>query len=124
METMSWYQILILIGVPSIISTLLSALVIWLLSNFRSKKKKATIDDILVKESLQALLRNELVQSSEKFTKAGFVDIPNKQNFENMYSKYHQLGKNGVMDTIHDTVMHLPSEKPGKKKIDRKSKVE
>ena len=124
MDSMNWYQIMILIGVPSIISTLVSGLLIWTLNKFRTNKKKATIDEILVKESLQALLRNELVQSSEKFIKAGFVDIPNKQNFENMYSKYHLLGQNGVMDTIRCNVMQLPTEKPVKKRINRKVDIE
>lgn len=31
-----------------------------------------------------------------------------------MYTKYHSLGKNGVMDGIHEKVMALPEEKPTK----------
>ena len=33
-----------------------------------------------------------------------------------MYVKYHKLGSNGVMDSIHEKMMALPEEKKPKKK--------
>ena len=37
-----------------------------------------------------------------------------KENFENVYTNYHSLGLNGVMDGIRKSFMELPTEAPEK----------
>ena len=117
---MTWYELLMLIGVPSIISTLVTAVIIMLVKKSKKAREDEKKDSIIIKQSIQALLRNELLQSEEKFVKQGWVDTANKQNYDNMYYHYHSLGKNGVMDHIHDQVMLLPTEKPEKALKDKK----
>ena len=112
---MDWYQILMLIGIPSIISTLMTALIISFVQNKRKTRTQEETDNALTKQGLQALLRNELLQSGEKFVKNGYVDVANKQNYDNMYSIYHRLGKNGVMAKLYERVMNLPTSREERK---------
>lgn len=64
---------------------------------------------------VQALLRDRLIQSYNHHTDRGFAPIYAKENFENMWKQYHNLGVNGVMDGLHEAFMALP---------DRPSEVE
>ena len=111
---MNWYDWLMIFGVPSVISTVLTAVIMGLYNKFKNNKNKEEEDSKLIKQSIQALLRNELLQNGVKFIKSGWVDAANKQNYDNMYSNYHLLGKNGVMDELHDEVMNLPMQEPAK----------
>ena len=106
--------VLMIFGVPSVISTVLTAIIMGLYNKFKNNKNKEEEDSKLIKQSIQALLRNELLQNGVRFIKLGWVDPANKQNYDNMYSNYHLLGKNGVMDELHDEVMNLPMQEPTK----------
>ena len=64
-----------------------------------------------VKLGVQALLRDRLIDKYNEYTEKGYAPIYAKQNFENMWEQYHKLGKNGVMDEMHETFNHLPTEK-------------
>lgn len=57
---------------------------------------------------VQALLRDRLLQSYNHYADKGYAPIYAKENFENMWKQYHNLGVNGVMDDIHDKFMVLP----------------
>ncbi len=63
----------------------------------------------LLKSSDQAMLRDRLYYMYDIAMENGFISLEMKQNFENLYKNYHALGKNGVMDQIHDEVMNLPT---------------
>ena len=62
---------------------------------------------------VQALLRDRLIQEYNYYMDKGYAPIYAKENFENMWIQYHNLGVNGVMDEIHETFKHLPTEKKG-----------
>lgn len=62
---------------------------------------------------VQALLRNQMIHEYNKWIEKGYAPIYAKENFENMWTQYHNLGANGVMDEIHVTFMHLPTEQKG-----------
>ena len=62
---------------------------------------------------VQALLRDRLYQSYNYHHEQGYAPIPAKENFENMWTQYHNLGANGVMDGVHNDFMKLPTEKEG-----------
>jgi hypothetical protein len=59
---------------------------------------------------VQALLRTQLYEDYNKWQERGYAPIEARQNFENCYQRYHRLGKNGVMDDIHEKFLHLPTE--------------
>ena len=60
---------------------------------------------------VQALLRDRMLQCYNKYIDAGFAPIYAKENYENMYRQYHELGGNGVMTHLHEEFMALPTEK-------------
>lgn len=76
-----------------------------------AKKKEAACLAL----GVQALLRNELIDSYNHYSDKGYAPIYARENFENMYQRYHNLGANGVMDDMHEDFFKLPYE-PVKKK--------
>ena len=60
---------------------------------------------------VQALLRDRLIHEYNKYMDQGYAPIYAKENFENMWQQYHNLGVNGVMDEVHKKFMELPTEK-------------
>lgn len=65
-----------------------------------------------VQLGVQALLRDRLISEYNERVEKGFAPIYARENFENMWKQYHKLGKNGVMDDIHEKYMALPTEPP------------
>lgn len=60
---------------------------------------------------VQALLRDRMLHNYNKYSEQGYAPIYAKENFENMYRQYHELGGNGVMTQLHIEFMELPTEK-------------
>lgn len=60
---------------------------------------------------VQALLRDRMLHCYNKYIDAGYAPIYAKENYENMYQQYHELGGNGVMTHLHEEFMALPTEK-------------
>lgn len=71
-----------------------------------------------VQKGVQALLRDRLYDKYEYYSEKGYAPIRARENFENMWIQYHNLGKNGVMDDIHMKFMELPTEKKGELSYD------
>lgn len=59
---------------------------------------------------VQAMLRDRLYQMYNYYSKKGYATIHAKENFSNLYTQYHNLGQNGVMDEIRDKFMKLPEK--------------
>lgn len=66
-----------------------------------------------VQRGIQALLRDRLYDKYEHYSDKGYAPIRARENFENMWTQYHNLGQNGVMDDIHVKFMQLPTEPKG-----------
>ena len=66
--------------------------------------------------ALQALLRSELYEIYETWVPKKYAPTWAKENFENLYVRYHSLGKNGVMDEKREVFLALPDTKPFKEK--------
>ena len=64
-----------------------------------------------LEKGVQALLRDRMLHSYNKYTDLGYAPVYAKENFENMYQQYHGLGVNGVMTKLHVEFMELPSNK-------------
>lgn len=64
-----------------------------------------------VQLGVQALLRNQMIHEYNKYQEKGYAPIYAKENFENMWIQYHNLGANGVMDEIHEKFKELPIER-------------
>lgn len=64
-----------------------------------------------VQLGIQALLRDRLYQTYLHYNEKGFAPLYARENFENMYHQYHNLGANGVMDDLYNKFMKLPLER-------------
>ena len=93
MSTWNW---LALFGVPSIVGALIVSL--WV-------QTKA------IKRGVQALLRDRLLQGYKHYRAQGYADEDDRSNLDNIYIQYHALGKNGVMDDLHNKFLKLPIER-------------
>lgn len=62
---------------------------------------------------VQALLRDRMLHCYNKYMEVGHAPIYAKENFENMYLQYHELGGNGVITHLHEEFMGLPTEDGG-----------
>lgn len=104
---MEWYNIL------SLVLSLLGfpALCVLGYSSLYKRIKDADIKRTATQEGIQALLRAQMISEYNKALDKGYAAIYAKQNFENVWNKYHALGMNGVMDDIRDKYMNLPDRK-------------
>lgn len=102
---MTTYQILCLCGIPSIVSIVIG----WLIGRVRTYR----VDTKALMLGLQAVLRDRLLQSYKHYTGKGYADTDDRMNWENMYTQYHSLGANGVMDDIRLKFLALPTAPKG-----------
>ena len=75
--------------------------------------KRERQHETATEKGLQALLRDRLIYQYEKYKDKGYAPIYARENFENLYTQYHNLGANGVMDNLHDRFLALPTDPPG-----------
>ena len=97
---MTLYEILTLIGFPTLFLAILAIV------------RKIVISIRAVKLGVQAMLRSQMIDDYNKYTERGYAPIYARDNFENCYQRYHALGANGVMDDIHEKFMQLPTRPP------------
>jgi hypothetical protein len=71
--------------------------------------KRERQHDKATEKGIQALLRDRLIYQYDKYKAKGFAPIYAKENFENLYQQYHNLGANGVMDDIYNDFRKLPT---------------
>ena len=95
-----------------------------LTNNFNKlhEELKQKLDDmqddlVLVKGGLQKGLYVNLVHIYKSFKRTlksrGYITVGEKKEYDSLYSTYHNLGKNGVADNMHDEVMHMPERQDG-----------
>lgn len=102
---MTTYQILCLCSVSSVSSAIIGALITKLVS---IKKENTAL-----KRGLQALLRAQMINDYNKWSAKGYAPIYARQNFQNCWDNYHDLGANGVMDDIKTKFLALPTPPDG-----------
>lgn len=99
---MGIYQILTLIFGPGTILALFK----YLHSKLTEQKTRTTALEF----GVQALLRDRLYQMYMHYSEKGFAPLYARDNFENLYRRYHELGANGVMDDYYKKFMEIPTE--------------
>ena len=97
---MTMFNWLVLLGFPTLVTAGGKYLAV--------KIKHSEVQTRALQRGVQALLRERLIHSYRKFFKLGYVDYNDRQNVENMYNQYHNLGENGVMSDMHARFMALP----------------
>ena len=117
MET--FLKIASLVGVPAIISGIF-ALIISRMLKKRDAKQAEIIEQNQVMEAqnkaimlgVQAFLRDRLLQGYRHYITKGWADYDDRENLENIYTQYHALGANGIMDDMRNQFRNLPSQPP------------
>lgn len=130
---MGVYQILSLIGIPTLVGIIITDLVSRLKASTKKARErkeqenkaiirsvmKEEIDPLmqkttkledgldLMKKGTQASLRNNLYELYDVCSQKGYATYDERNNFENLYNNYHKLGSNGVMDDIHKKFLDL-----------------
>lgn len=100
---MTVYQVLCLVGVPTVFGMITTYLLTKIKQNRDSNKS--------LRLGVQALLRSQMITDYNKWCEKGYAPIYARENFENCWKQYHELGANGVMDDIHSKFLDLPIEK-------------
>ena len=95
--------IITIVSASGILGVLTTALI--------KRVKRDRKHDEATERGLQALLRDRLIYQYEKYKDKGFAPIYARENFENLYTQYHNLGANGVMYDIHEEFRKLPVRK-------------
>jgi hypothetical protein len=75
----------------------------------------------MIKKGTQAGLRYDLFMMADEWLAKGFCPRRIKSDFEHLYTQYHLLGKNGVMDSTYQAILALPEALPEKKVVKRKT---
>lgn len=107
---MTIYQILCLIGVPSIVATLTITITKKVVKKTADNKHNKELRMQALERGVQALLRGQMIADYNKWKEKGYAPIYAKDSFENCWQQYHNLGVNGVMDDIHNKFMNLPEK--------------
>ena len=71
-------------------------------------------DLAIIKKGTQAGLRHDLCLMADEWISRGYCPRNVKVDFDNLYTQYHMLGKNGVMDNTYQAILSLPDKLPKK----------
>lgn len=95
-ESITAYQLLILLGIPTVVSTFCTFLVHHISRVIRNKSgKKEATDEILI-----GLAKGELTRRYDRIAEKGEMDSDEYREWVNMYNAYHSMGGNGTMTKL------------------------
>ena len=89
-----------------LIPTLLGAGLGFISTKFKKNKKK----DLAIEQGVQALLRNEIIRRYREFETKGEISILDKENLEEMFEQYKNLGGNGTVKKMMDELLNLKTK--------------
>lgn len=64
-----------------------------------------------VEMGIQALLRDRIIQTYNEYEDKKYCPIYARENVEELYHRYHDLGGNGTITGLIDKLRELPTEK-------------
>lgn len=89
-----------------LIPTLLGGVLGVLSTKFKKDRKK----EKAIEEGVQALLRNELIRRYREYETKGELSILDKENIEEMFTQYENLGGNGTVKQLMTELLQLPTK--------------
>jgi hypothetical protein len=117
---MNVYEVLCMIGIPSIISGAVALLINReMAKRDRRQAEMQRQNNIMEQQNkaimagVQAMLRDRLLQGYRHYINKGWADYDDRQNLENIWNQYHSLGANGVMDDMRAVFRRLPTRQGG-----------
>ena len=79
--------------------------------NVQLRKDKANVESLeqkAIKDGLQCMLRDRLIELHGKYSKRGSITTHGLQNYMLMYKAYKTLGGNGLIDHMEEEISELP----------------
>ena len=64
-----------------------------------------------VSNALVALLRDRIVHLYQDYTEKGFCTVTERENVNDIYTAYHDLGGNDIATDLFDKIMKMPTAK-------------
>ena len=89
-----------------IIPTILGGILGLIFTKLKKNKKK----DLAIELGVQALLRNEIIRRYREFESKGEISILDKENLEEMFEQYKNLGGNGTVKKMMDDLLNLKTK--------------
>ena len=106
-----------LVGVPAMISGIFALIVSRMLKKRDAKQEQIVAQNEAMERQnkaimlgVQAFLRDRLLQGYKHYIAKGWADYDDRENMENIYTQYHALGANGIMDDMRNQFRNLPSQ--------------
>lgn len=106
------WQSILTSAISVVVTVLLTLLLNGLLAIPKKLKKEQQHkeDDLhLIKQGVQALLKNDLKVRYDNWIDLGYAPEDAKDDLEREYQVYHSLGRNGVMDSRRAKFLQLPT---------------
>lgn len=89
-----------------LIPTILGGILGFISTKLKKNKKK----DLAIEQGVQALLRNELIRRYREFESKGEISILDKENLEEMFVQYQNLGGNGTVKKMMEDLLELKTK--------------
>lgn len=71
--------------------------------------QKQKCENLALKNGVQALLRAQIIALYNKYIKIGEMPIYERENLSHLYEEYKKLNGNGVIESLVDKLMELPT---------------
>lgn len=95
-------------GIPSIF-----AMTLWCIKCCRQYTKQLKV----LAEAQQAQMRAQLLEQYHYYMDGGWISEEHMQEWENQYQAYHNLGRNGIIDSRRNDLLKLP-HRPQKQEVE------
>jgi len=86
----------------------------------KEKFERDAAEQQLTKEAIKAMLRNQMLGSFNRSEERGYIGDWDRDNFEQLFSIYTELGGNSYMHTVHEKVLRMPRVPKTRKKATKK----
>lgn len=73
--------------------------------------KRERAEQKALRDGMRSLLKRQIILDCETAVKDGFCPAAVKDTIEDMYNSYHALGGNGVVTSLKEQMMKLPTVK-------------
>lgn len=97
---MTIYQSLSIMGVPSLIVSL----ILYIIAMIKSRKNS----NELIRDGILAILHNKIYTLGKQYIEDGEITVQDFDEFEHLYTAYHNLGGNGTGTEVFNRVKALP----------------
>lgn len=97
---MTTYQILSIMGVPSLIVSL----ILYIIAMIKSRRNS----NELIRDGILAILHNKIYTLGKQHIENGEITVQDFDEFEHLYTAYHNLGGNGTGTEVFNRVKALP----------------